>query len=121
MKKRTVAELAEALERANERITRDSWFIRSLYPEPGWSVLISPRAYQILLVHVMNEGDELQNTRVDYIDTLASNWNLIRIELLPQVTDNGTTIEHDQLCEALEDVSRAHAAANIPKNAEGSR
>jgi hypothetical protein len=122
MKKRTVAELTEVLERANERITRDVWFIRSLYPEPGWSVLVSPRAYQILLVRVTD--DDGRGAQVDYFDTLAPNWPTVRAELSRYENDHGTTVSYDKLSAALSEVSRAHAAhklANIPKNTEGSR
>jgi hypothetical protein len=122
MKKRTVAELTEVLERANERITRDAWFIRSLYPEPGWSVLVSPRAYQILLVRVTD--DDGRGAQVDYFDTLAPNWPTVRAELSRYENDHGTTVSYDKLSAALSEVSRAHAAhklANIPKNTEGSR
>jgi hypothetical protein len=122
MKKRTVAELTEVLERANERITRDVWFIRSLYPEPGWSVLVSPRAYQILLVRVTD--DDGRGAQVDYFDTLAPNWPTVRAELSRYENDHGTTASYDKLSAALSEVSSAHAAhklANIPKNTEGSR
>jgi len=128
MKKRTVAELTEVLERANERITRDAWFIRSLYPEPGWSVLVSPRAYQILLVRVTDDDRSGQFTdwgaQVHYFDTLAPNWPTVRAELSRYENDHGTTASYDKLSAALSEVSRAHAAhklANIPKNTEGSR
>jgi hypothetical protein len=111
--KRTAAELTTALDQARERNMCDAWFIRSLHPELGWTVLVSPRAYQILLVHVT---DCLGCTGVDYIDTLAPNWSSVKNELLRQVSDNGTTVEYGQLCKALEDVNRARAAANIPRN-----
>jgi hypothetical protein len=122
MKKRTVAELTADLERLEARVVHDTWFIRSLHLKPGWRVLVSPRAYQILLVRVTD--DDGRGAQVDYFDTLAPNWPTVRAELSRYENDHGTTVSYDKLSAALSEVSRAHAAhklANIPKNTEGSR